>query len=105
MPWFYLILAGLLEVVWASFMKKSAGFTLLMPSIITITTMIASVALLSLAMRSLPLGTAYTVWTGIGAIGAFTVGVVLFGEAITPLRLTAAVLILSGIVLMKLASA
>ncbi|SOH93310.1 quaternary ammonium compound-resistance protein SugE [Monaibacterium marinum] len=105
MPWFYLILAGLLEVVWASFMKKSDGFTLLVPSIITLTTMAASFTLLTLAMRALPLGTAYTVWTGIGAIGTFTVGVVLFGEAVTPLRLIAAVLILSGIVLMKLASA
>ncbi len=69
MAWIYLVLAGFLEIVWAFFMKKSAGFTLLVPSTITIITMIASFILLSAAMRSLPLGTAYTVWTGIGAIG------------------------------------
>lgn len=102
MPWLYLTLAGCLEIVWASFMKKSAGFTLLLPSIITLVTMIASFSLLALAMRSLPLGTAYTVWTGIGAVGAFAVGVLWMGEAVTPLRLLAALLILSGIVLMKL---
>lgn len=102
--WINLILAGLLEIVWAFFMKKSAGFTLLVPSLITIGTMIASFALLSFAMRSLPLGTAYTVWTGIGAVGAFAVGVAVLGEAANPGRLVAAALILSGIVLMKLSS-
>jgi len=102
--WINLILAGLLEIVWAFFMKKSAGFTLLVPSLITIGTMIASFALLSFAMRSLPLGTAYTVWTGIGAVGAFAVGVAVLGEAANPGRLAAATLILSGIVLMKLTS-
>ena len=78
MAWIYLVFAGLLEIVWAFFMKKSAGFTVFVPSTITIVTMIASLALLSLAMRTLPLGTAYTVWTGIGAIGAFAVvGIIL----------------------------
>ena len=72
---------------------------------ITIVTMIASLALLSLAMRTLPLGTAYTVWTGIGAIGAFAVGVIVLGEAASPMRLLAAALILVGIILMKLSSA
>ncbi|MBS3648966.1 multidrug efflux SMR transporter [Pseudaminobacter sp. 19-2017] len=104
MAWFYLVLAGVLEVVWAFYMKKSAGFTLLVPSAITIVTMIASFALLSVAMRSLPLGTAYTIWTGIGAVGAFAVGVVVLGEAATPMRLAAGALIVSGIVLMKLSS-
>lgn len=76
MAWIYLVLAGVLEIVWAFYMKKSAGFTLLAPSAITIVTMIASFALLSISMRTLPLGTAYTIWTGIGAVGAFAVGVV-----------------------------
>ncbi len=102
MAWFYLFLAGVLEIVWAFFMKKSSGFTLLVPSAITLVTMIASFALLSVAMRSLPLGTAYTIWTGIGAVGAFTIGVVVLGEMLTPLRLVAAILIVTGIVLMKL---
>ena len=66
MAWIYLVLAGVLEIVWAFYMKKSAGFTLLVPSTVTIVTMIASFALLSIAMRTLPLGTAYTIWTGIG---------------------------------------
>ena len=104
MPWIYLVIAGLLEIVWAFFMKKSLGFTLLVPSMITIVTMIASFVLLSIAMRSLPLGTAYTVWTGIGAVGAFMVGVVLLGEAVTLMRVIAALLIVAGIVLMKLSS-
>jgi quaternary ammonium compound-resistance protein SugE len=104
MAWIYLALAGLLEIIWAFFMKKSAGFTLPVPSLITITTMIASFALLSISMRTLPLGTAYTIWTGIGAVGAFTLGVVVLGEAATPLRLLAAGLIVSGIVLMKMSS-
>lgn len=104
MPWILLALAGLLEIVWAYSMKKSAGFTLLVPSVITITTMIASVVLLSLAMRSLPLGTAYTVWTGIGAVGAFCVGIVALGEPITPARILAATLIVAGIILMKVSS-
>lgn len=102
MAWINLVLAGFLEIIWAFFMKKSAGFTLLMPSVIAIFTMIASFLLLSLAMRTLPLGTAYVVWTGIGAVGAFVVGIVVLGEAVTPMRLLAAMLIVAGIVLMKL---
>ncbi len=104
MAWIYLAVAGLLEIVWAFYMKKSEGFSLLTPSVITIIAMIASFALLSVSMRSLPLGTAYTVWTGIGAVGAFVVGIVVLGEAITPMRVAAAVLIVSGLVLMKLSS-
>lgn len=104
MAWFYLFAAGLLEILWAFMMKKSQGFTLLVPSVITIVGMIASFALLAVAMRSLPLGTAYTIWTGIGAIGAFVLGVVLLGETVTPLRLVAALLIISGIIAMKLGS-
>ncbi len=104
MAWIQLVIAGFLEIVWAYFMKKSAGFTLLVPSTITMITMAASFVLLSLAMRSLPLGTAYTIWTGIGAVGAFVVGVVLLGESASPLRILAAVLIIAGIVLMKVSS-
>ncbi|WP_417485143.1 DMT family transporter [Maricaulis salignorans] len=104
MAWIYLSIAGVLEIVWAFSMKKSAGFTLLTPSIITIITMVASFALLSLAMRTLPLGTAYTVWTGIGAVGAFAVGVLVLNEAVTPMRLAAAALIIAGIMLMKFSS-
>lgn len=103
MAWFYLFIAGLLEVVWAYSMKKSAGFTILTPSVITIVAMIASFGLLAAAMRSLPLGTAYMIWTGIGAVGAFILGVTLLGEAITLPRIVAAVLIVSGILVMKLA--
>ena len=104
MAWISLVFAGLLEVVWAFFMKQSDGFSKLAPTVITFATMFASFALLSYSMKSLPLGTAYTVWTGIGAVGAFAVGVAVLGEALTPLRMTAAILIVTGLVLMKLAS-
>lgn len=104
MAWIYLIVAGLLEVVWAYFMKQSDGFTRPGPGAITIVTMIASFALLSLAMKSLPLGTAYTIWTGIGAVGAFVVGIVVLGEPATIVRWLAAALIISGLVLMKLST-
>ena len=103
MAWVILLVAGLLEVVWAFALKQSEGFTRPGASAVTIVSLIASLLLLSLAMRTLPLGTAYTVWTGIGAVGAFAVGIVVLGEAATPLRLTAAVLIVTGLVAMKLA--
>lgn len=104
MSWIFLFLAGLFEIVWAYFMKQSQGFTLWGPSVVTITTMFISFALLSVAMRGLPLGTAYTVWTGIGAVGAFLVGVFVLGEAINPLRILAAVFIVVGLVLMNVSS-
>ncbi len=104
MAWIVLIVAGMFEVVWASAMKSSAGFTRLWPSLLTIAAMLASFGLLAWAMRVLPLGTAYVVWTGIGAIGAFVVGIVFFGEGIGTARLVAAALIVSGMVLMKTAS-
>lgn len=104
MSWIYLLIAGLLEVVWAWSMKQSAGFTRLGPTIITLVTMIASFWLLSLSMRTLPLGTAYTMWTGMGAVGAFVVGVTVLGEPLTALRMVAVVLIVSGLVLLKLAT-
>ncbi len=103
MAWVYLVVAGLLEVVWAYFMKQSHGFSRLVPSVITLATMGASFALLSISMRTLPLGTAYTVWTGIGAIGAFVVGVIWLNEGVHPLRVAAAGLIMAGLVLMRLA--
>lgn len=101
MPWIYLAIAGLLEIVWATAMKQSAGFTRLVPSLVTLAAMPLSFCLLALAMRSLPLGTAYMVWTGIGAIGAFLVGILFLQEAASPARLLAAALIAGGIVLMK----
>ncbi len=104
MPWIYLTFAGLLEIVWAFTMKQSEGFTRLWPSLITLGAMIASFALLSLAMKSLPLGTAYTIWTGIGAVGAFAVGVFVLGESASLTRLLAAALIVGGLVLMKLST-
>ncbi len=104
MAWILLIVAGLLEVAWAYTMKLSEGFTRLGFSAITIVTMIASFALLSVSMKSLPLGTAYTIWTGIGAVGAFVTGVLFLGEVASPMRILAAVLIVSGLVLMKLSS-
>lgn len=104
MAWIYLIFAGLLEVVWAYAMKLSDGFTRPIPAATTIVAMIASFALLSLAMRSLPLGTAYTIWTGIGAVGAFILGIVALGEQASAMRIAAAVLIVSGLVLMKVSS-
>ena len=104
MAWIYLLIAGLLEVVWAYGMKLSAGFTQIGASVVTIIAMLMSFGLLAVAMKSLPLGTAYTVWTGIGAVGSFAVGIAVLGEAVTPLRLLAAALILAGLVLMKLSS-
>jgi len=105
MAWIVLVVAGLLEVVWAYTMKLSQGFTRPAASVITILAMIASFALLSIAMRSMPLGTAYTVWTGIGAIGAFVVGVVALGEPLNTTRVVAAALIVSGLILMKISAA
>lgn len=104
MAWISLFVAGVLEVFWAYSMKLSHGFTRLLPTAVTLVTMLASFALLASAMRSLPLGTAYTIWTGIGAVGAFVVGIVFLGEAVTPTRVVAAVLIVAGIVLMKISS-
>ncbi len=104
MAWIVLGIAGLLEVVWAYFMKASDGFSKPLPSIITIVAMIASFGLLAWSMKTLPLGTAYTIWTGIGAVGAFVVGVTVLGESLSIWRVVAAILIVSGLVVMKLAS-
>ncbi|MBB3997533.1 DMT family transporter [Aureimonas pseudogalii] len=104
MPYLLVVVAGLLEVGWAFSMKQSAGFTRLGPSLLTFVLMAASFALLSFAMRSLPLGTAYAIWTGIGALGAFAVGILVLGEPASSTRLLAAALIGGGIVLMKVGS-
>ena len=104
MAWAILILAGIFEIIWAYSMKMSEGFTRLTPSVVTIVFMILSVVLLSISMRTLPLGTAYTVWTGIGAMGSFILGIMVLNEPMTAMRMSAAVLIVSGLVLMKLSS-
>lgn len=105
MAWVLLTIAGIFEVVWASAMKQSDGFTKLWPSVVTIAAMLVSFGLLSVSMRTLPLGTAYTVWTGIGAVGAFAVGIFAMGESASPTRILAAGLIITGLVLMKVAKA
>ncbi|MFC3722507.1 quaternary ammonium compound efflux SMR transporter SugE [Neoaquamicrobium sediminum] len=104
MAWLYLGFAGLLEIVWASFLKQSEGFTRLTPSVITLLAMAGSFWLLALAMRSLPLGTAYAIWTGIGAVGAFVVGIVVMGEAATLGRILSVALLITGMVGLKLSS-
>ena len=104
MAWMMLILAGIFEVVWAYSIKLYDGFSKLTPSIVTIFFMILSFALLAYAMRTLPLGTAYTIWTGIGAVGSFLVGIFVLGEPASAMRMLAAVLIISGLVLMKISS-
>ena len=104
MAWALLLAAGLLEVVWAYTMKLSHGFTRTGPTVVTIVAMLASFGLLSISMKTLPLGTAYTVWTGIGAVGAFAVGILILGEPANAMRLLAAGLILAGLVLMKLST-
>jgi quaternary ammonium compound-resistance protein SugE len=102
--WPILIIAGLFEVVWAFSMKQSEGFTRLWPAVVTLVAALASFGLLSWSMRSLPLGTAYAVWTGIGALGAFVVGIIFLGETANASRVIAALLIVSGLLLMKLSS-
>ncbi|HEY8194535.1 MAG TPA: multidrug efflux SMR transporter [Hyphomicrobium sp.] len=105
MAWILLFAAGLLEVVWAFYMKQSHGFTRLAPTVLTIVTMLASFGLLSMAMKTLPLSTAYMVWTGIGAVGAFLVGIVVLNEPVTVMRVFGGALIVMGLVIMKLSSA
>ena len=104
MSWMYLLVAGLLEVVWAVGLKYTDGFTRLLPSALTIAAMAASVLMLGLALRQLPLGTAYAVWTGIGAVGAFIFGIVMMGEALTAARVASAALIVIGLIGLKLSS-
>ena len=100
--WVWLSLAGLLEVVWAIGIKYTEGFTRLLPSVITIAAMIASIYLLGLAVRTIPIGTGYAVWTGIGAVGVAILGMVLFNEPRTALRIGSILLIVAGITGLKL---
>jgi len=102
--WLYLLIAGVLEVAWASGLKLSEGFTKLGWAAFTIVTALGSFWLLALAMRQLPLGTAYAVWTGIGAVGAFILGIVVMGEAASVARVASAALIVLGLVGLKLSS-
>ena len=104
LAWTVLAVAGLLEVAWSYAMKRSDGFTRLWPSLATLVAAALSFAMLSYALRSLPLGTAYAAWTGIGALGAFALGVAVLGEPATALRVGSAALILAGIIGLKIAS-
>lgn len=97
MPWVYLAIAGVLETVWAVSLKYTEGFTRLWPSVATAVAMTASLYFLSLALKTLPLGTAYAVWTGIGAVGAAVAGMLLFGESHAPLRILSIGLVVAGI--------
>lgn len=100
-PWIILLVAGLFEVIWAVSMKASNGFTNTVPSIITGVAAFVSFWLLAMAMKELPLGTAYVVWVGIGAIGAALLGIVMFGETVTPLRIAGILLVAAGIAALK----
>ncbi len=104
MPWLMLTVAGIFEIVWSFAMKQSQGFTKPGATALTIVAMLVSFGCLAWAMRSLPLGTAYTIWTGIGAVGAFVVGIVFLAEPASLIRVLAAVLIVAGLILMKMAS-
>jgi len=104
MSWLILIIAGLLEVVWAVGLKYTHGFSRLTPSVITLVAMVASMALLSWAMKTLPVGTAYSFWTGIGAVGAVITGILLLGESASPARLVSLLLIVCGIIGLKLSA-
>ena len=102
MSWVYLVIAGLLEIVWAIGLKYTEGFSRLGPTAITVTAMVVSVALLGLALRTLPVGTGYAIWTGIGTVGTVLVGILVLGEAATPARLVSIGLIVAGIAGVKL---
>lgn len=104
MSWLVLFIAGLLEVVWAIGLKYTHGFTRLTPSVITVTAMIVSIVMLSWAMKTLPVGTAYAVWTGIGAVGAAITGILLLGESASLARIVSLVLIVAGIIGLKLSA-
>ena len=104
MSWLYLFIAGVLEIVWAIGLKYTAGFTRLVPSVITIVATVASVWFLALALRTIPVGTGYAVWTGIGAVGTAVLGIILFAEPATAARLLSIGLIVAGILGLKLVS-
>ena len=104
MPWTLLVIAGLLEVCWAIGLKYTEGFTRLVPSVLTAAAMVGSVVLLAMAMKSLPVGTSYAVWVGIGAVGTALLGMALFGEPVNAARLVSLGLVVAGIVGLKLSS-
>ena len=104
MAWVVIFIAGIFEIVWAAAMKQSHGFTRLGPSILTIAAMLVSFVLLAYAMRTIPLGTAYAAWTAIGALGAFVIGIMYFGEPLTFTRVAAVLFIVTGVALLKFAS-
>jgi quaternary ammonium compound-resistance protein SugE len=104
MSWLVLCIAGLLEVVWAVGLKYTHGFSRLVPGVITIVAMVMSMALLSWAMKTLPVGTAYAVWTGIGAVGAAVTGIILLGESVSPMRIASLVCIVIGIIGLKMSA-
>lgn len=105
MAWLFLLVAGLMEIAWAVGLKQTAGFTRLIPSLLTITAMAASLGLLGLALRTLPLGTAYAIWTGIGTVGTAILGMVIHGESADAVRLLCIGLIVAGIIGLKLVPA
>lgn len=104
MQWIYLLLAGVLEVAWAVAMKYSNGFTVIVPTVVTIVGYIASAVFLSLALKSLPLGTAYSMWTGFGIVGTTLLGILLFGERLNVMQVVCVIMIVVGIVGLKLLS-
>ena len=104
MSWFLLVLAGLFEIGWAIGLKYTAGFTKPLPTILTVGAMVISIALLGLAVKSLPRGTAYAVWTGIGTVGTVILGIVLFAEPVTAVRIGCILLIVTGILGLKFAA-
>ena len=104
MPWIILVLAGLFEIGWAIGLKYTEGFTRLWPSVGTIAAMVISLGLLGVAMKSLPVGTAYAVWVGVGAVGTVILGIVLFDEPLNALRIGSVALIVAGLVGLKLAT-
>ena len=104
MAWIYLFIAGFLEIGWAVGLKYTYGFTKLWPTVGTVLAMILSISFLGLALKSLPVGTAYAIWTGIGAAGTVVLGIILFAEPATALRLGCVALILTGIIGLKLAT-
>ena len=102
MSWIILLLAGLFEVGWAVGLKYTDGFTRPLPTLLTVSAMLISLGLLGLAMKELPLGTAYAIWTGVGAVGTVIAGIILFGEAVTLMRLASVALIVCGLLGLKL---
>jgi quaternary ammonium compound-resistance protein SugE len=104
MAWFILVIAGLFEVCWAIGLKYTEGFSKLWPTVGTVLAMIISLGLLGIAMKTLPVGTAYAIWVGVGAIGTVILGMVLFGEPVTMLRISSLMLIVAGIIGLKLAA-